>query len=73
MSFHVRIEKKSCQSSGSCVNAAPEAFGWDDDDLGDVRPGAESLTRDRLISIAQGCPALCISIFDENGREIDVD
>ncbi len=72
MSLRVRIEKKSCQSSGNCVTAAPEAFGWDDDDLGDVRPEAKNLTRDRLISIARRCPALCISIFDENDREIEV-
>ena len=72
MPFRVRIEKSSCQSSGNCVNAAPDAFGWDADDLGDVREAADSLPRERLIEIASRCPALCISIFDENGREIDV-
>jgi len=37
MSFRVRIEKSSCQSSGNCVNAAPEAFGGYEDDLGKLR------------------------------------
>jgi len=57
MSFRVRIEKSGCQSSGNRVNAAPEAFGGDDDDLGDVRPGAGSQPRDRLISIGRRRPA----------------
>ena len=72
MPFRVRIEKSSCQSSGNCVNAAPQAFGWDGDDLGDVLGAAASLPLERLVGIASRCPALCISIFDENGQEIDV-
>ena len=37
MPLRVQIRKSSCQSSGNCLTAAPEAFGWDADDLGDVR------------------------------------
>jgi len=71
MRFTVRIEKNSCQSSGNCVDAAPEAFGFDADSLGDVRPAAATLPRARLLAIARRCPALAITIFDEAGREID--
>ena len=71
MPYQVRIDKNSCQSAGNCVDAAPEAFGFDDDGLGDVGPAAGRLARERLLEIARRCPALAISIFDEAGNEID--
>jgi ferredoxin len=73
MALTVRIDKHSCQSSGNCVEAAPEAFGFDDDGLGDVQPGASRLPRARLLEIARRCPALAITLCDEAGREIDPD
>jgi len=70
MPYTVRIDKRSCQSSGNCIAAAPEAFGWDADDLGDARPAAGGLPRERLLEIARRCPALCITITDALGREV---
>ncbi len=70
--FTARIDKRSCLSSGRCVEAAPEAFAWDEDDLGDVRPGAAGLAKERLLEIARGCPGLAIAVHDEKGREVDL-
>jgi ferredoxin len=69
--LQVRIDKNSCQSSGNCVDAAPEAFGFDEDGLAEAGPGAEGLLRARLLEIARRCPALAIAILDESGNEID--
>jgi ferredoxin len=69
----VVIDKAICQSSGNCVNDAPDAFGFDEDDLGDVLPGAADIEPQRLIAIAARCPAIAISIFDPSGREIGKD
>ena len=71
MSLRVRIDKQSCQSAGNCVGAAPEAFSFDADGLGDAGPGAGQLPRARLLEIARRCPALAITILDEAGNEID--
>ncbi len=70
MGHSVRIDKQGCLASGRCVSAAPDAFGWDEDHLGDVRPGATSLTPERLVTIARNCPSLSISVLDEHGNEI---
>jgi len=70
MSCSVRIDKQSCLSSGHCVAAAPEAFGWDEDHLADARPEASSLSRERLTEIARGCPSLSITILDEDRNEL---
>ena len=70
MALRVRIDKNSCQSSGNCLEAAPEAFAFDADGLAEAGPGAESLPRARLLEIARRCPALAIAVFDETGNEI---
>ena len=41
------------------------------DSLAEVSPPASVLPRERLIAIAQRCPAMAITLFDESGREID--
>lgn len=71
MAYAVRIDKNSCQSAGNCVDAAPEAFAFDADGLGDAGPAAGQLPRARLLEIARRCPALAISILDEAGNELD--
>jgi ferredoxin len=71
VAFTVKIDKHSCLASGHCMRAEPEAFGSDDDHLGDVRPAAADLDRERLLAVARACPALAISVHDADGREIE--
>ncbi len=73
MPFTVRIDKRSCLSSGNCIAAAPEAFAWDGDDLGAALEGAEALSPARLLEIARHCPGLAIAVFDARGDEVDLD
>ena len=73
MPFTVKIDKHSCQSSGNCADLLPDAFGIDDDSLGDVLPGASEQPLERLLEAARRCPALAITVFDEQGNEIDPD
>lgn len=71
MSYRVEIDKQSCQSSGRCAELEPEGFGWDADDLGEVRPGAAGLPLPRLLAVARRCPALAIAVYAEDGRELE--
>jgi ferredoxin len=70
--YTVVINKQICQSSGNCVNDQPDAFGFDDDDLGEVLPGAPSLPTERMLAVAARCPAIAIGVFDESGAKIEV-
>ena len=71
MGRSVRIDKQSCLSSGRCVDAAPEGFGFDADHLGDVREPAAGLPLGELLAIALNCPSCSITVYDEDGNEID--
>ena len=71
MAYRAEVDKRSCQSSGRCLEAAPGHFAWDDDQVAEFRPGPEPLADEALLAIARRCPALAIAVFDERGEEID--
>lgn len=58
----VRIDRETCLSSGRCVEDAPAAFRFGEDDLAEVTPGAAALSAERLESVAFGCPAAAITL-----------
>lgn len=66
--LRVRIDQDLCVSAGKCVADAPSAFGYDDDELATVLPGAAELTDERLIRIARQCPGRAIIVTDADGN-----
>ena len=72
MPYTVVIDKQICQSAGNCVSEEPDAFGFDEDELGDVWSPAADLSRERLVAVAARCPAIAIRLFDETGAELEV-
>jgi ferredoxin len=71
VAVRVRVDRQSCQSSGRCVAAAPEAFAFDAERLAAVAPGAAALPPERACEIARACPALAIEVLGEDGEPID--
>jgi ferredoxin len=72
MGIRVRVDPQSCQSSGRCLAAAPEAFELDADRLARATAAAAELGLERAREIARGCPALAIEVFDEAGELVDL-
>jgi ferredoxin len=71
VAYRVEIDRESCQSSGRCVQACPDAFALDDDHLACLRRGV-SAPDARLAAIARDCPALAIHLFEEDGTEVEL-
>jgi ferredoxin len=72
MAIRVRVDPDSCQSSGRCIAAAPEAFHFDADRLARTGPAAGELGLERAREIARGCPALAIEVYDEDGELVEL-
>jgi ferredoxin len=72
MGIRVRVDPQSCQSSGRCLAAAPEAFEFDADRLARTTAAAPGLDLERAREIARGCPALAIEVFDEADEPVDL-
>ena len=71
MAYEVRIDLAECMSSGVCVSNSPSAFGFDDDELAVVLPGAASLGDDALLKAARRCPSGAIALYDD-GEPVDL-
>lgn len=71
MTLQVRIDQDLCMSSGKCVADEPEAFGFDEEELSVVLPGATSLSEERLRRAARMCPGQAIILIGEAGEPIE--
>ena len=64
----VTIDKERCVSAGRCIADEPSAFGFDNDELAGVLPGAQHLSVSRLIVLARRCPGLAIEVRNSSGE-----
>ncbi|MCP4436296.1 MAG: ferredoxin [Actinomycetia bacterium] len=71
MGYTVRIDVEECVSSGKCVADNPDAFGFDDDELAVLLPGASSLDDAKLLTAARRCPSGAILLLDDSGEPIE--
>jgi len=72
MAYSVHIDKEACISSGRCVARKPDAFAFDDDELGEPKPAAALLDGASLLAVARDCPGGAIRLTDANGREVEL-
>ncbi len=72
MGYRVEVDAEECVSSGKCVADNPSAFGFDDDELAVLLPGAGDLDDERLLTAARRCPSGAILLYDDNGDRVEV-
>ncbi len=65
----VRIDRGLCVGFGECVNAAPEAFALDGEDVA-VFMKPEQVDRERLLQACDACPVDALTVWDETGGQI---
>lgn len=66
----IEIDKDECLSAGKCVADHPEAFGFDDDELAELLPGAAALDEDTILRAARRCPSGALHVFDATGSRL---
>lgn len=72
MSYRIEIDTDSCVSSGKCVADHPQAFGFDEDELAVVLPGASSLSDEVILRAARRCPSGAIQLYDPAGNPVEL-
>ena len=66
----VRIDRRTCIGSGSCVTVAPEVFEIDSQMTVTFRGDAAEIPRERLIEACEVCPVDALAAFDEHGESV---
>ncbi|MFG2718954.1 ferredoxin [Streptomyces sp. NPDC048416] len=65
MTWTVRVDPQLCLASGMCAGAAPDVFALDGEHARALRDGIEP--DERILDIADACPAQAITVSDESG------
>ena len=73
MNYRVEVEKELCISSAKCVSDAPKIFKFDEDELAEPVTEVIQEQLEVLIRLARNCPGEAITIYDENGSEINLE
>lgn len=63
------IDRSLCVGFGDCVEAAPEAFALDAQDLV-VFAAPETATRERLLRACASCPVDALTVYDHTGEQL---
>ena len=63
----ILIDRDECLSSGKCQASAPEAFGFDDEELVIELDGVNGLDDDLAVKIVRNCPSGALQLADGDG------
>lgn len=66
----IRIDRRTCIGSGSCVTVAPEVFELDSQMTVTFRADAAEIERERLIEACEVCPVDALAAFGEDGESL---
>ncbi len=65
----LRIDRTLCVGFGDCVDAAPEAFELDGENVAAFRR-PEDAARERLLAACRACPVDALVVLDVRGQQI---
>lgn len=65
MTYRAVVDPSECSAHGDCVEIAPEVFRLDDDVAVVIGTG----TPEKVLEAAESCPAVAISVIDEETGE----
>jgi ferredoxin len=72
MDYTARVDRELCIGAAACVEDGPDAFGFDEEHIAVVLPGAAEQTDGKLLEIARACPATAILLYEEDGAEVEI-
>ncbi len=67
--LRVRIDRTLCVGFGECVDAAPDAFALDGEDIA-VFVNPDRVDREQLLKACDACPVDALTVWDETGRQV---
>jgi ferredoxin len=67
--LRVRIDRTLCVGFGDCVQASPQAFALDEENVV-VFVAPDSVPREELLRACASCPVDALTVWAENGEQI---
>jgi ferredoxin len=67
--LRVRIDRTLCVGFGDCVEASPEAFALDAENVA-IFAAPESVAREVLLRACASCPVDALTVWGEDGNQL---
>lgn len=67
--LRIRIDRGLCVGFADCIEAAPEAFALDGENVV-VFTEPERVERERLVAACDACPVDALTVWDADGAQI---
>jgi ferredoxin len=67
--LRVSIDRSLCVGFGDCIEAAPEAFQLDEENIA-IFLDPERVDREQLVRACDACPVDAITVWDEKGEQL---
>jgi ferredoxin len=66
--LRVHIDRTLCVGFGDCVEASPEAFALDDENIAVF--ASDAVDRETLLRACASCPVDALTVWGEDGRQL---
>jgi len=66
----VKIERPNCIGSKNCINAAPNLFELDDEQICSFKENTEGIQQEIIIEACSVCPVNALYVRDENNNQL---
>ena len=68
--LRIHIDRDLCVSFGDCIEAAPDVFEFDDEEIAVFASEVGTIDREDLIAACASCPVDALTAFDEEGKQL---
>lgn len=68
--FTVKIERPNCIGSKNCVNAAPNLFELDDEQICSFKENNEGIEQEVIVEACSVCPVQALYVIDQDNNQI---
>lgn len=66
----IKIDRPTCIGSKNCINAAPNLFEFDDEQICSFKDNTEGIEQEIIIEACSVCPVSALYVIDQNEKQI---
>jgi len=66
----VKIERPSCIGSKNCINATPELFELDDEQICSFKENTTGIPEGNIVEACSVCPVSALFVYDSEGNQL---
>ena len=66
----VKIERPNCIGSKNCINAAPDLFELDDEQICSFKENTKGIPQENVVEACSVCPVSALFVYDSEGKQL---